>query len=127
MGDGYNANDIQRAIDSGDKSGASNEINFDYMHMSPDQFSQVMKEMQGQCNAESDGSHHVTVQTDDSGNVTHIDLNDGPLQGIGINWFDTKLFDKNDYQGNTQALENTFNPTDPFGSIKRVLGGLLGR
>ncbi len=112
MGDRrYSADDIIDRIDSGDKDQAKSRLNFDYLNMKPDEFKKLVSDMEKKTGDDKDKWNNVYSENDSSGNVTAVYINDGYL-------FDTKLFDKKDYKGNA---------ANPFGSVKRTLGGALSQ
>jgi len=107
----YSADDIIDRIDSGDKDQAKSRLNYDYLNMKPDEFKKLISDLEMKTCNDADNWNNVYSQKDSAGNITAVYINDGYL-------FDTKLFDKTDYKGNT---------INPFGAISRTLGGALDR
>lgn len=108
MGRNYSADDIVRDINDGKKEDAAAHLNYDYLHMSPNEFKSLVEDVQKKTSGDSNGWNNV-YSTTDKDTVTAVYIDDGVL-------WDTKLFDKKDAKGNV---------TDPFGAIKRLgLGGL---
>ena len=105
----YSADDIIDRIDCGDKDQAKSRLNFDFLHMKPDEFKTLVADMERKTCSDADNWNNVYSEKDSAGNVTAVYINDGYL-------FDTKLFDKKDYSGNT---------SNPFGAMNRALGGAL--
>ena len=105
----YSADDIIERIDSGDKDQARSRLNYDYLHMKPDEFKRLVSDMEKKTGGDADKWNDVYSEKDSTGNISAVYINDGYL-------FDTKLFDKNDYKGNV---------LNPWGSMNRALGGAL--
>jgi hypothetical protein len=107
MSDKYSAEDIIRDINEGHKDDAVSHLNHDYLKMKPDEFKRLVDEIEKKTKEDSDNWNNVYSERDKDGNVQTVHIDDGIL-------WDTKMFDKKDYKGNV---------LDPFGAMKRGLGG----
>jgi len=105
----YSADEIIDRIDSGDKDQAKSRLNYDFLHMRPDEFKKLVADMEQKTGNDADNWNNVYSEKDSAGNITAVYINDGYL-------FDTKLFDRKDYSGNA---------ANALGAMTRALGGAL--
>lgn len=108
----YSAKDIEKAITANDTAEVKRELNYDHLHLQPEDFATICKQMEG------DGKVRLGLEND--GTISKVSLKDGYFEFLGSQAGETTVFDKSDYSKGISSV-----PSLMTGGFSRVISGAL--